>query len=53
MSDCRTVWGESDKIWQSNYFHGIVPSERMRMVPPERMNGWSLGKFAELDEMVE
>ena len=23
------------------------------MVPPERMNGWSLGKFAVLDKMVE
>ena len=45
MSDCRTVWGESDKNWQSNYFHG--------MVPPERMNGWPLGKIVGLDEMVE
>ena len=49
MSDCRTpVWGE-----HNHYFHGMMHPERMRMVPPERMNSMPLGKFAELDEMVE
>ena len=54
MSDCRTpVWGESNEHWHNHYFHGMMHPERMRMVPPERMNSMRLGKFAELDEMVE
>ena len=50
MSDCRTpVWGKSNEHWHNHYFHGMMHPERMRMVPPERMNSMPLGKFAELD----
>ena len=54
MSDCRTpVCGESNEHWHNHYFHGMMHPERIRMVPPEQMNSMPLGKFAELDEMVE
>ena len=55
MSDCRTpVWGESNKHWHNHYFQGMMyPEQRMRMVPPERMNSMPLEKFVELGEMVK